>query len=430
MRTQQAIRNHLLAGVGLAALLVGGVGGWASLTDISGAVISPGVLVVASRVQEVQHPTGGIVAEICAHDGDRVKAGDVLVRLDATVTRANLAIITKELNELMTRKARLIAERDGADSIVFPQELLRQESDPDVAQNIASERRLFDIRRSARLGQKEQLEERIKQLRQEGEGYTAQVNAKAQEIVFINRELEGARTLWKQNLMPISKLTEIERGATRIEGERGQFVATLAQSNGKIAETELQILQVDRDLGSEVGKELRDIDATLGELVERKITAEDQLKRIDIRAPQDGTVHESAVHTVGGVIAPGNPIMMVVPNAGSLLIEAKVAPQDIDQLQLGQAAGLRFSAFNQRTTPEINGTISRIGADVTVDQRTGQNYYTVDIATRPEEVARLGDVKLIPGMPVETFIKTGDRKVISYLIKPLRDQIVRAFREQ
>ena len=430
MRTQQAIRNHLLAGVGLAALLVGGVGGWASLTDISGAVISPGVLVVASRVQEVQHPTGGIVAEICAHDGDRVKAGDVLVRLDATVTRANLAIITKELNELMTRKARLIAERDGADSIVFPQELLRQESDPDVAQNIASERRLFDIRRSARLGQKQQLEERIKQLRQEGEGYTAQVNAKAQEIVFINRELEGARTLWKQNLMPISKLTEIERGATRIEGERGQFVATLAQSNGKIAETELQILQVDRDLGSEVGKELRDIDATLGELVERKITAEDQLKRIDIRAPQDGTVHESAVHTVGGVIAPGNPIMMVVPNADSLIIEAKVAPQDIDQLQLGQAAGLRFSAFNQRTTPEINGTISRIGADVTVDQRTGQNYYTVDIATRPEEVARLGDVKLIPGMPVETFIKTGDRKVISYLIKPLRDQIVRAFREQ
>ena len=430
MRTQQAIRNHLLAGVGLAALLVGGVGGWASLTDISGAVISPGVLVVASRVQEVQHPTGGIVAEICAHDGDRVKAGDVLVRLDATVTRANLAIITKELNELMTRKARLIAERDGADSIVFPQELLRQESDPDVAQNIASERRLFDIRRSARLGQKQQLEERIKQLRQEGEGYTAQVNAKAQEIVFINRELEGARTLWKQNLMPISKLTEIERGATRIEGERGQFVATLAQSNGKIAETELQILQVDRDLGSEVGKELRDIDATLGELVERKITAEDQLKRIDIRAPQDGTVHESAVHTVGGVIAPGNPIMMVVPNAGSLIIEAKVAPQDIDQLQLGQEAGLRFSAFNQRTTPEINGTISRIGADVTVEQRTGQNYYTVDIATRPEEVARLGDVKLIPGMPVETFIKTGDRKVISYLIKPLRDQIVRAFREQ
>ena len=385
---------------------------------------------MASRVQEVQHPTGGIVAEICAHDGDRVKAGDVLVRLDATVTRANLAIITKELNELMTRKARLIAERDGADSIVFPQELLRQESDPDVAQNIASERRLFDIRRSARLGQKQQLEERIKQLRQEGEGYTAQVNAKAQEIVFINRELEGARTLWKQNLMPISKLTEIERGATRIEGERGQFVATLAQSNGKIAETELQILQVDRDLGSEVGKELRDIDATLGELVERKITAEDQLKRIDIRAPQDGTVHESAVHTVGGVIAPGNPIMMVVPNADSLIIEAKVAPQDIDQLQLGQAAGLRFSAFNQRTTPEINGTISRIGADVTVEQRTGQNYYTVDIATRPEEVARLGDVKLIPGMPVETFIKTGDRKVISYLIKPLRDQIVRAFREQ
>jgi HlyD family secretion protein len=429
MKTEQAIRRHFLAGVAIVLFLVVGIGGWATLTEISGAVIAQGILVVDSRVQEVQHSTGGIVAEILAHDGDRAKAGDVLVRLDATVTRANLAIVTKSLDELMARKARLIAERDDKESILLPEELLHREDDPDVTQLVDSERRLFEVRRSARLGQKQQLQERINQFRKECEGYTAQVSAKVQEISFINRELDGARTLWHQNLMPISKLTEIERNATRIEGERGQFVAALAQANGKIAETELQILQVDLNFGSEVGKELREIEARLGELVERKIAAVDQLKRLDIRAPQDGIVHESTVHTVGGVISPGKALMLIVPTSDKLIVEAKVSPTDIDQLQIDQAAGLRFSAFNQRTTPEINGTISRVAADVTVEPRTGQSYYTVDIVILGQEVARLGEVKLVPGMPVEAFIKTHDRKVISYLAKPLSDHIARAFRE-
>ena len=429
MKTEQAIRRHFLAGIAIVLVLVVGVGGWASLTQISGAVIAPGILVVDSHVQEVQHPTGGVVAEILARDGDRVKGGDVLIRLDPTVTRANLGIVTKTLDELTARRARLVAERDDKPAVVFPDELLRRESDPDVAQLIDSERRLFDVRRSARLGQKQQLQERISQFRKEGDGYTAQVSAKAQEITLIDRELDGARTLFQKNLIPISKMTELERNATQIEGERGQFVAALAQANGKIAETQLQILQVDLNFGSEVGAELREIEAKLGELAERKIAAEDQLKRLDIRAPQDGFVHESTVHTVGGVISPGKPLMLIVPTADKLVVEAKVSPTDIDQLGLGQKAGLHFSAFNQRTTPEINGTVSRIAADVTVDQRTGQGYYTIEIATRPEEIARLGQVKLVPGMPVEAFIKTHDRKVISYLVKPLRDQIARAFRE-
>ena len=292
MKTEQAIRRHFLAGIVIVLVLVIGVGGWASLTQISGAVIAPGILVVDSHVQEVQHPTGGIVAEILARDGDRVKGGDVLVRLDPTVTRANLAIVTRTLDELMARRARLMAERDDKPTVVFPAELLRRESDPDVAQLIDSERRLFDVRRSARLGQKQQLQERISQFRKEGDGYTAQVSAKAQEITLINRELDGARTLFQKNLIPISKMTELERNATQIEGERGQFVAALAQANGKIAETQLQILQVDLSLGSDVGAELREIEAKLGELAERKIAAEDQLKRLDIRAPQDGFVHE------------------------------------------------------------------------------------------------------------------------------------------
>jgi len=252
-----------------------------------------------------------------------------------------------------------------------------------------------------------------------------------QEITFIQRELEGARELWSKNLMPISKLTTLEREGARLEGERARLTAAIAASKGKISEILLQIMQIDRDASSEIGKELREVEAKIGESVERKITAEDQMKRIEIRAPQDGIVHQTSVHTVGGVIpAGGEPLMLIVPLSDKLVAEVKVLPQDIDQLWQGQTASLRFPAFNQRTTPEINGLVSRVSADITIDQRTGQNYYTARIAVSTNELAKLGDVKLVPGMPVEAFIKTGDRRVISYLVKPLHDQITRAFREK
>lgn len=429
MTTTGDIRRHTLLGVAIVAFLVAGVGGWAALTEISGAVMAPGTLVVHSRIQEVQHPTGGTVAEILVRNGDHVRAGDVLVRLDATITRANLAVVTKAIDELTARKARLIAERADRDQIVFPEELLRRENEPEIGQLLEGEKKLFEVRRSARLAQKEQLRERVKQLEKECEGYSAQIDAKVDEIKFIKRELEGARALWQKNLIALSKLTELERNATRIEGERGQYIAALAQAKGKITETELQIVQVDLSFGSEVGGELRDVEAKLGELAEQRVAAEDQLKRIEIRAPQDGVVHESTVFTVGGVIAPGKPIMLIVPTSDQLMVEARVAPHDIDQLQLGQSAGLRFSAFNQRTTPEIGGTVSQIAADVTVDPRTGQSYYTIEVSIDADEVAKLGTVKLVPGMPVETFVRTQDRTVLSYLLKPLSDQMARAFRE-
>jgi HlyD family secretion protein len=425
-----SIRRHLWAGVAVVGFLAFGVGGWASTTEISGAVIATGSLVVDSNVKKVQHPTGGIVGEIRARDGDRVREGDILVRLDETVTRANMAIVRKGLNEFMARKARLEAERDEVEEITFPVELSESVGDAEITQLLASERKVFQLRKKARFGQKAQLVERIAQLREEIDGHAAQERGKSQEIVLIKRELGGARELWKKNLMPITKLTSLEREATRLEGERSQLVAAIAKANGKIAETQLQIIQIDRDVSSDVSKELREIEAKIGEFVERKVTTEDQLKRIDIRAPQDGTVHQSAVHTIGGVVTASDVIMLIVPLEDKLVVEVKVMPQDIDQLSLGQAAMLRFQAFNQRSTPEINGTISRISADITSDQRTGASYYTVRIATPPEEIARLGAVKLVPGMPVEAFIKTDDRTVISYLVKPLHDQITRAFREK
>jgi HlyD family secretion protein len=414
----------------IVVILAGGVGGWASTTMLSGALIAPGSIVVDSNVKKVQHPTGGIVGELRVRDGDHVKANDIVVRLDDTVTRANLAIVLKGLNELLARKARLESERDGNASVKFPDQLLASTSDPDVAALINGERKLFELRRNARIGQKQQLQQRIGQLKEEIRGLEAQREAKAKETALIERELAGATELWKQKLIQLTRLTQLEREATRLQGEAAQLIAQTAQVAGKIAETELQILQIDRDLSSEVAKETREIDAKLGEFVERKITAEDQLKRIDIRSPQDGTVFQSTAHTVGGVITAGDPIMLIVPATDNLPVEARVNPQDIDQVQVGQSALLRLSAFNQRTTPEITGKVTRISADATIDQRTGQSYYTIRIAMRPEEVAKLGDIKFIPGMPVEAFIQTGERTMLSYLSKPLHDQLMRAFRER
>ncbi|MEA2980029.1 MAG: rane fusion protein type secretion system [Alphaproteobacteria bacterium] len=428
--TNRSISRHTLAGLVIVIVLAGGVGGWAGTMTLSGALIAQGSVVVDSNVKKVQHPTGGIVGELRVHDGDRVKQGDIVVRLDDTVTRANLAIITKGLDELYARKARLESERDGTGTVKFPADLLARAKDPDVASILDGERKLFQLRSSARTGQKAQLRQRVEQLNEEVRGLRAQSVSKEKETKLIDREKDGVYDLWKQKLVPLTKLTELERAAVRLEGEAGQLIAQAAQAAGKISETELQIIQVDRDLSSEVAKETREIEGKIGEFVERKVTAEDQLRRVDIRAPQDGMVFQSNVHTVGGVITAGDAIMLIVPDADNLTVEAKVNPQDIDQVRPGQTALLRLSAFNQRTTPEIYGTVTRISADASTDQRTGQTYYTIRIAMPGDEVAKLGEVRMVPGMPVEAFVQTGDRTMISYFVKPLHDQLMRMFREK
>lgn len=427
---REAIRRYTIAGGAVVLFLTGGVGVWAGTMHIAGALIAPGTIVVDSNVKKIQHPTGGVVGEVHAHDGDRVQAGDLLVRLDDTVARANLAIVTKGLTELMARKARLSAERDRADTVSFPDDLLKRGDDPDVAQVLTAERKLFDLRRAARAGQKAQLRERIEQLGKEINGFTSQQVSKEKEVTLIERELTGVRDLFQKNLVPITRVTALERDGTRLDGERGQLIASVAQAKGKVAELNLQIIQVDEDASSEVAKEMRETDGKIGEYVERKIAAADQLKRTDIRSPQDGTVFQSTVHTVGGVIPAGEPIMLVVPDAEKLAVEAKVNPQDIDKVQVGQPAILRFSAFDTRTTPEISGKVTRVSADTTTDQRTGLSYYTIRIALERDQTARLGNAKLVPGMPVDAFVQTGERTVMSYLMKPLSDQIVRAFREK
>ena len=427
---RSSIRLHLIVGLTVVVLLAGGLGGWAATAEISGALIAPGSIVVESSVKKVQHPTGGVIGELRAHDGDLVKAGDVVVRLADTVTKANLAIVTKNLDALWARAARLEAEQRGADKIVFPAMLLDRANDPDVKNLMASETKLFEVRTTGRTGQKAQLHERITQLNEEIGGLNAQEQAKDQEIALVEKELVGVRSLYDQHLVQLTRLTTLERDGARLAGERAQYIASKAQAKGKITETELQIIQVDKDMVSDVSKDLRDANDKIGEYIERKVTAEDQLRRVDIRAPQDGMVEQSTVHTVGGVITAGDAIMMIVPQADDLQVEAKVNPQDIDKLQIGEKTLLRLSAFNQRTTPELNGVITRVSPDVTTDQRTGQSYYTIRVSMPPAEVARLGEVKLIPGMPVEAFVQTGNRTMLSYLIKPMHDQLMRAFRER
>lgn len=439
MRTSEAvgrddagssIRRHVVAGLLASVLLVGGAGGWAATTELAGAVVASGLLVVETDVKKVQHPAGGVIGEILVRDGDRVRSGDVVVRLDETVTRANLAIVVKSLNELNARKARLEAERYSAEGPSFPHNLASQAADPEIGDILMGEIKLFELRRTARQGQKAQMTERIGQLDEEIAGLTGQSASKRREIAFVQQELSGVRDLWEKKLVPINRVMLLEREAVRLDGESNHLMALAAQARGKKTETGLQIIQIDQELRSDVAKELRELQGKAAELVERKVAAEDQLKRIDIRAPQNGVVHQLAVHTVGGVISASETLMLVVPEEDALNVEVRIPPNDIDQVKFGQRTVLRFSAFNQGTTPEINGIVSRVSADVAQDQKTATTFYVARISLPGEEIVRLGQLKLVPGMPVDAFIQTGSRTVASYLVKPLHDQVMKAFRER
>jgi HlyD family secretion protein len=427
-----SIQRYLIVGVFIVLVFSVGVGGWATTFHLSGAVICQGVVVVDSNVKKVQHATGGIVSELRVREGDHVDAGKVLIRLDETQTLATATIVTQSVDELLARGARLEAEREGADEIGFSKGLIERARDQnsEAAHVISAERALFKLRREARAGQKAQLQERTTQLADEIKGYTGQAEAKQKEIELINKELEGVQTLFQKNLVPITRLTSLQRDAARLDGERSQLIGTVAQAKGKIAEIQLQMIQIDQDLRTEVGKDLIETRSKLAELAERKTAAVDQLNRTDIRAPQSGRVHELTVHTIGGVIAPGEQIMLIVPDTDALAVEVKIAPRDIEQVYVGQIASMHFAAFNQKTTPELQGDVSMVSPDLTQDQRTGTSYYTVRITLKAEEVMKLGKSKLVPGMPVEVFIQTSERTVLSYLTKPLMEQAERALRER
>ena len=428
----KGLKRHLMAGGLAAVILVFGLGGMAATIDFAGAVTAGGRLVVDSSVKKVQHQEGGTVAEIDVKEGDRVKAGQVLLRLDPTAASANLAIITKGIDEGLARRARLEAERDGAETITFPPELLARADDPDVAKSIALEKSSFEVRRSAREGQREQLEKQIAELREQIVGLKAQEDATRQMIALTKDELGGLLTLKAKELVSIDRLASSQRQEAQLEGQLGQIVSNTGQVGAEIARAEVQILQVDQDMRSDVAKELSEVAGKLNELAQRKIAAQDQLAKLVIKSPQDGTVYQLGVHTIGGVVGAGEPIMMVVPENDKLVVEAKVDPGQVDRLHLQLPASLRFTTLGGRTTPEFEGVVENISPDVVVDQRTGAGYYTVRVTLPAEavkEVHKLG-VELVPGIPVEVFITTDKRTVLSYLVKPLADQVMHTFRER
>lgn len=418
----------------LLALFFGGGGLWAATTELSGAVIATGLVVVESHVKKVQHSGGGIVAQILVREGDVVTAGQVMIRLDDTITRATMGMVRAQIDELLSRRARLMAERDGSATLEFDAELIGRRQEKAVAQSMIDEVKLFETRRTARAGLRAQLRERVTQSNEEIRGLTAQMTAKDREIAFITDELTGVRDLWNKKLVSISRVMILERDRARLEGEHGNYVADIARARGKISETELQIIQLDQDFRTEVLKDMRDVQGRLAELRERLIAAEDQLSRVDIRAPQAGIVHNVAVHTVGGVVGNGEMLMQIVPKSETLIVEAKVAPGEIDQITDGSRAVVRVMAGNQRTTPEIWGVVTHVSPDLIRDNQpgptAGMSYYIVRIALADDHVTKLGGLRLLPGMPADVFIQTDSRTPLSYMLAPLREQIARTFRER
>ncbi|GAB2209168.1 HlyD family type I secretion periplasmic adaptor subunit [Roseibium sp. ROS1] len=422
---RHTVRNHMLFALLLTIVIIGGIGGWAAFTEISGAVVSSGTIVVESNIKQVQHREGGIVRDIRVKNGDVVEAGDLLIRLDDTVTRANLAVVTKQLTDLTAQELRLAAERDDLRTIEWPEQRIASLGDVERGQQL-----LLEARQNSKEGRKNQLEEQIRQFNKQTEGLEAQVAAKTSEIELIGEELGDLGGLLDKQLVSKSRVTALRREKARLDGEYGDLIAQIARTREAISERHIQILQIEETYRAEVLENLQEVRSRIAQLEEQKIAAEDELTRVDILAPRNGYVHQLAVHTIGGVIAPGETIMQIVPREDQLIVETQVRPVDIDQMSPGQHARVRFPSFDQRTTPELNAELLTISADLNQDERTGMSFYVARLVIDESELTKLGDQTLVPGMPVETFLQTGDRTVLSYLVKPIRDQIVHALRER
>jgi HlyD family secretion protein len=429
-RTGRAYERELRTGlrVLIAAIVLGG--GWTALVPLAAAVVVPGSLVVQSNVKTIQHPTGGVVAQIAARNGMRVASGDLLVRLDATQAQASLQVVSKQLDEARARIARLIAERDGLPRPEVPADMTGRLDESAIKDLLASEEMLFKARKNARDSQKDLLQSRVSQLGEEIAGLDAQVVSKAKQVELITGELSGVQDLYDKRLVPLTRLTTLQRENARIEGERGQLISAIAETKSKIGEAQLQIVRLDQDFRTDVVKELGENQGKEAELVQRGVAARDLLDRIDIRAPTSGIVHQLSAHTIGGVIRAGDSIMEIVPDSDDLQIEARLQPNDIDQVRIGQQSFVRFSAFNQRTTPQLVGQVSYVSADITRDQQSNASYFTVRVTLPEDERRRLAGLQLVSGMPAEVFMQSGSRTMMSYLFKPITDQLRRAFVER
>lgn len=428
--TRRTIRRLDRYALGLVGLLATGLVGWGTLTEIEGAVVGPGTLVVDGRSKTIQHPTGGRIAEIRVRDGDVVAEGDVLLRLDDTATRAGLGIIDARLDEYLAREARLVAEQSGAPAPRFPEALAARAGEPGAASAMRAETALFEAGRAARSGSRVQLQERITQTRRQIEGLEAQRAAKQAEIALTEKESGAVDQLFDQRLVALSRTMALRRGVVTANGELGRIDAAIAEARSLVAEIELRILQIDREHATETARDLTTVRGQIAELTERRVAAENELRATEIRAPRAGRVNDQRVFTIGGVIRAGDPVLSIVPLDEPLVAEARVAPADIDRVRLGSNATVRLRAGNQRTLPTVAGTVVRIADETTVDPRTNVAYYPVRVEFAAEAAHRVADLKLVSGMPLDAFVGTGSRSPLAYLFAPLVEQVQFAWRER
>ena len=429
-RLKTSARGPVAAGIGVIALFFGGFGAWAALSPLSSAAIAPGVVAVESNRKTVQHLEGGIIEQILVKEGEQVRAGQVLLRLDRTRSQATYDVLLGQYRAVLALENRLVAERDGLANISFADELNSAAGNPDVAKILAGQIRLFEARRTTVGSQMEILRQGISELREEIRGLQAQQEAQAEQIVLLGEEYESVKRLYEKRLDRKARVLALQRAMAKLKGEEGEYDASVARARQAIGEAELRIIHVQNTFQQEVAAELREAQRDLAELRDKNRAQEDVLRRMAVTAPQAGVVVALRFHTTGGVITPGEAILDIVPSGDKLTIEARVHADDIDVVRPGLEAHVRLSAFRRRTTPMVAGLVTRVSADRFEDERTGMPFYLARVEVDSDELAALEDVKLHPGMPVEVMIATGERPALDYLLSPITDSIHRAFREQ
>lgn len=426
-----SFRRHGLVGLLAVVVLFGGFTYWAATTELSGAVAAPGTVVVDGFAKRIQHQEGGIVKAIHVRDGDVVVAGQLLAELDSTTIAANLAVIETQVREASLREARMVAEINFSNDIEVPLDIRPLLEEPEVAKLLATEQQVLQARHAALSSRSSQLTEQVTQLERQIEGLDLQLTAIERQRQISDGEFSSLSELYAGQLVEVNRITALERQLAEIDGERGRLISAIAETNAAIAERRLQINQVDQDYLADVLDELQETRRVLFDQMQQRVAATDRLKRTEVRAPEAGVIHQSSVHTVGGVVSAGETLMLIVPQDDKLLINARIAPTDIDKVAMDQLVNIRLLGYSQRTTPELEASVVTIAPDLTRDETTGLYYYSVRIGISERELASLPEnVRLVPGMPVEAFVRTVDRTVLDYLLQPLVEQLSYALREE
>jgi HlyD family type I secretion membrane fusion protein len=420
----------LAAGAFLLIAFFAGFGGWAALAPLSSATVAEGVIRVETHRKTVQHLEGGIVREILVNEGDKVTAGQVLMRLDKTQSGTTVSVLQDQQDALLALQARLEAERDGLDAIQFPPELSARQSDPKVATVVGGQQKIFDTRRQSLRAQLGILSQRVEQLGSEIAGHKAQLVSANEQIQLTQEEIATVTDLLNRGLERKPRLLALQRQQSYLEGSRGEQLGAIAKAQQEIGEAKLQSADLLDKRSSEIALELRDTQSRLLENRQKLGAAVDVDNRMEVVAPVSGQVVDLKVHTLGGVVRPGDALLDIVPQSDELVVEARVRPVDIDAVHAGQSAQVALTAYKQRTTPRLDGRLATVSADALIDESRHISYYSAEIHIDSSELAKLNGVQLYPGMPAEVMIVTGERTLLQYFVQPVIDSFHRAFREE